>query len=66
MEAYKPHINEKFIEICDEFLQKSFFETRDFNEELKKEWNYFKILLNNKLLEKTQINDYFSILKEKM
>ena len=63
----KPPINEKFIELCDEFMQKTFFDTHRANQdEIKNEWNYFKILLNNKMLEKTQISDYFSILREKM
>ena len=59
-------MNEKFIELCDEFLR-DFFESRRPNiEELRKEWIYFKILLNNRNLEKSQISDYFSILKEKI
>lgn len=59
-------INEKFIELCDEFINKSFFANRQNCEEIKKEWTYFKILLNNKMLEKQQVSDYFSILKEKI
>jgi len=58
-------MNERFIELCDEFL-KDFFESRPNLDELKKEWTYFKILLNNRNLEKSQISDYFSILKEKI
>ena len=59
-------VNEKFIELCDEFINKSLFENRPYLEDIKKEWSYFKILLNNKMLEKQQISDYFSILKEKI
>lgn len=57
---------EKFIELCDEFL-KDFFDSKRPNvEELRKEWFYFKFLLSNRNLEKSKIEDYFSILKEKM
>lgn len=57
---------EKFIELCDEFL-KDFFDAKRPNvEELRKEWFYFKFLLSNRNLEKSKIEDYFSILKDKM
>ena len=58
-------MNEGFIELWDEFL-KDLFKSRPNLVQLKKEWTYFKILLNNRNLEKSQISDYFSILKEKI
>lgn len=59
-------VNEKFIELCDEFINKSFFEKRPHLEEIKKEWIYFKILLNNKMLDKQQISEYILKLKDKL
>lgn len=58
-------INDRFIDLCDEFLNKSFFETRLDTDEIRKEWSYFRILLKNKMLDKSQISEYFSILREK-
>ena len=57
---------EKFIEHCDEFLKEFFDSKRPNVEELRKEWFYFKLLLSNRNLEKSKIEDYFFILKDKM
>lgn len=58
--------NERLVELCEEFLTKIYFNSRQVDEKIFQEWRYFKILLNNPSLHSSQTEQYFNILTDKL